>query len=488
MKEINNIYRQFNHGNGEWEQFIKSIKITNIHGWSGQEMRFDYPVVAVVGENGIGKSTFLKAAVCAYQNKNSKDFYPSKMFMSTQWDADALAGATIEYEVRLGKTSRNLRWKKTKGWGFSPKKGKPERNVYFLDISRTVPLDATAGYAKIAMTANEEVGSGHILNDENIQELSYILGQNYIKARFIGTDIDVNREVGLLTKNYGEISQFHQGAGEDTMLDLFKLTQDIPRQSLLVIDEVENSLHPQAQRRFIRYLLKLSRKRKIQVILSTHSPFVLEELPPEARVMLVRLSDRKEIIYGISSQYALSTIDEQEHPEVYVHLEDDESVAFFWELLKKDGSKYNEYVKKISTKPVGSASVVGALNRLAVQGKLPYKSISVVDGDKRDEYPDCISLPGEQPPEKMIFEDLKAINWNKLDERFGVGAGILFQYLEEAMLLPNCHDWTTEVGNRVKKSKSTVWDIMIEEWCKQCLDDSIVQQFISNINDCVISE
>lgn len=228
----------------------------------GQDMKFNYPVVAVVGENGIGKSTFLKAAVCAYQNANGKNFYPSKMFMSTHWDENALNGAVIEYTVRLGDKDENLKWKKTKDWGFAPKKNKPSRKVYFLDISRTLPLDATAGYAKIAMTANEEAGNGQALNDNSIKELSYVLGQNYTNARFIGTNIDIHREVGLLTKDCGEISQFHQGAGEDAILDLFKLLQDIPNQSLLVIDEVENSLHPQAQRRLVKYLLKLARTKK----------------------------------------------------------------------------------------------------------------------------------------------------------------------------------------------------------------------------------
>ena len=483
MGEIETIFRQFDHGNGEWKQFIKTIKITNIHGWSGQEMHFNYPVVAVVGENGIGKSSFLKAAVCAYQNKNGKNFYPSKMFMSTQWDATALSGAMIEYTVRLGDTSKNLRWKKTQDWGFSPKGGKPKRNVYFLDISRTLPLDATAGYAKIAMTSNAEAGNGHNLDEESLRELSYILGQNYANARFVSTNIDAKREVGLLTKNCGEISQFHQGAGEDTILDMFKLIQDMPTQSLLVIDEVENSLHPQAQRRFIHYLLKLSRIKKIQIILSTHSPFVLEELPPQARIMLVRLSDRKDIVYGVSSQYALSTIDEQEHPELYVHLEDEEAVIFFWELLKKEPSRYDEYLKKITAKAVGSCSVVGTLNTLAKQGKLPYKSISIVDGDKKEEYPECLSLPGTNAPEKMVFKDLKDLNWNKLDERFGIGAGSLFQYLDEAMLIPDHHEWTTYVGNKVKKSKNTVWSIMVEEWCKQCLETEVADHFIESIND-----
>lgn len=483
MGEIENLFRQFNHGDGEWKQFIKSIKITNIHGWTGQEMQFDFPVVAVVGENGIGKSTFLKAAICAYNNQAGKSFYPSKMFMSTQWDELALSGASIEYTVRLGDSYRNLKWKKTQDWGFSPKGKKPKRNTYFLDISRTLPLDATAGYAKIAMTANAEAGNGYTLNENSLRDLSFVLGQEYINARFTGTDINVNREVGLLTKNYGEISQFHQGAGEDTMLDFFKLLQEIPTYSLLVIDEVENSLHPQAQRRLVRYLLKLARTKKLQIILSTHSPFVLEELPLQARIMLVKLSDHKEIVYGVSSQYALSTIDEVEHPEVYVHLEDDEAIIFFWEILKKDTARYDEYTKKISAKAVGSCSVVGTLNELAMQNKLPYKSISIVDGDKREEYPRCISLPGTKAPERMIFEDLKALNWNRLDERFGIGAGTLFQYLDDATLLPDHHEWTTYVGNKIKRSKSSVWSIMVEEWCKQCLDSGAEEQFITNISN-----
>lgn len=479
MGEIQEIMRQFNQGQGEWKLFLKSVKISNIHGWYNQEILFNFPVVAIVGENGIGKSTFLKAAVCAYDNKNGKNFYPSKMFVNTQWDLSGIAGATIEYKIRQGNEDRELRWRKTNDWGYKPKGKKPKRNVYFLDISRTLPLDATAGYAKIAQLANMESDHEVLLNDESIENLSYVLGQSYSHARFIGAN--VSREVGLLTKEYGEISQFHQGAGEDSMLDMFKLLQDIPEQSLLVIDEVENSLHPQAQRRFVRYLLKLSRVRKLQIIMSTHSPFILEELPDIGRVMLVRLSDRKDVIYGVSSEFALSTIDDKLHPELFVYLEDEEAVSLFWEILKRDNSKYDMFCKKISTKYVGSCSVVDTLDRLGKDNKLPYKSLAIIDGDKKITYPNCLSLPGNVAPERRVFQDLKNLNWNKLDDRFGIGAGTLFKYLDDAMLITDHHKWTTYVGDNIKRSKDYVWDIMIEEWNKQCLSDEMASDFIQKV-------
>lgn len=468
-------------GKGEWKQFLNSVTISNIHGWHGQEMLFQFPVVAVVGSNGLGKSTFLKAAACAYDNTAGNNFYPSKMYMSTHWDADALNDASIEYEVRLGNDTRDLKWKKTKAWGFSPKRNKPKRNVYFLDISRTLPLDATAGYAKIALSALNEKGEDTVLTDENKSQLSYILDQDYIQARFTGTDIDSKKEVGLLTKEEGEFSQFHQGAGEDTLLDMFKLFQNIPNFSLLIIDEVENSLHPQAQRRFVKYLLELSRQKRIQIILSTHSPFVLEELPPIARIMLLQSQSEKEILYEVSTDFALSTIDDFNHPDMYAYLEDDESCMLFWAIIKNSEYDYLELSKRITTKSVGAGSLVNQLNLLLERDCLPIKGIAIIDGDLSNEYPDCLSLPIDGSPEKQVFKDLKELNWNNLDNRFGVGAGLLFDVLDKALRIPNHHEWTTKVGDSVKMAKSAVWEILISEWCKQVLGQEKCNMFAKMI-------
>lgn len=483
MSDISELRRQF--GEGHWKKFIKSIKINNLHGWNGQTINFNFPICAIVGENGIGKSTFVKAAACAYQNMGMQTFYPSKMFVKTQWDSQSIENAYIEYNILEGNNTRSTHWKKTNDWGFTPKKNKPKRKVYFLDVSRTLPLDATAGYAKIAKQSAAE--SANIeLNEESISALSYVMGKNYSAARFANTEIDSTKDVGILTNSFGDVSQFHQGAGEDATLDLFKILQEIPEQSLLLIDEVEASLHPMAQRRLIKYLIKLARVKKLQIILSTHSAYVLEEIPEEGRIMLIQLQDRKDILYNVSTKFALSEIDDKIHPELFVFVEDDEAVTLVNQIIKMTDTS-NTMLSRVSVKAIGSYTVVNTVGQLLKEGKLPYKGIAIVDGDKFEECKhNCLGLPGEIAPEKYIFEELKAINWNNLDSRFGMGAGSLFKIFEQAMLIPDHHKWTEYIGDQIKYSKDTVWLVMVEEWCKQCLcvedRENLFNQIINAMN------
>ena len=162
-------------------------------------------------------------------------------------------------------------------------------------------------------------------------------------------------------------------------------------------------------------------------------------------------------------------------------MEDEEAVILFWEILKYAKEQYKDLIKRVATQVAGSCDVVNTLEGLAKKNRLPNNSMAIIDGDKRGDYPDCPSLPGDRAPERMVFEDFKKINWDRLDERFGIGAGTLYQILDDAVLLPNHHEWTTYVGDKTKKSRHTVWQIMVEEWCRQCMDEEIAEQFVEQV-------
>ena len=90
----------------------------------------------------------------------------------------------------------------------------------------------------------------------------------------------------------------------------------------ILIDEIETSLHPRVQRRLIRDLADIARLQDIQVVLTTHSPYVLEELPNEARVYIIDGIGGKQIITGVSPEFAMTKMDESIHPEIDVYVED----------------------------------------------------------------------------------------------------------------------------------------------------------------------
>jgi hypothetical protein len=192
-----------------------------------------------------------------------------------------------------------------------------------------------------------------------------------------------------------------------------------------------------------------------------------------------------EVIYGASPEFSLSNLDENVHPEGHVYVEDREAQIFLREIIASSREE-EDLILRIDIIPVGASNVVHIMSDLAARGKLPTKSIAVSDGDQRTA--DCLSLPGERAPERVVFEGLRNAEWPNLSERFGVEAVRLLTYLEDAMLDPEPHNWTEKVGNRVIKSKTTVWEILTNQWCKSCLKTEDRDYLISRIKEKILSE
>lgn len=75
------------------------------------------------------------------------------------------------------------------------------------------------------------------------------------------------------------------GASQGTLIVLALLTilHRIPRPDLLLLDDFDHALHPRAQMelvRMIRSLLTLREFKDVQIVATTHSPYVLDELEP----------------------------------------------------------------------------------------------------------------------------------------------------------------------------------------------------------------
>jgi predicted ATP-dependent endonuclease of OLD family len=93
-----------------WPLRLDAIEIKGVRGWTGQRIEFRFPITAIVGENGVGKSTVLQCAAAVYAPDSSDGFYASDFFPETAWDS--LQGVELRAmlrraePVKLGETLR----------------------------------------------------------------------------------------------------------------------------------------------------------------------------------------------------------------------------------------------------------------------------------------------------------------------------------------------------------------------------------------------
>ena len=76
-------------------------------------------------------------------------------------------------------------------------------------------------------------------------------------------------------------------SGERAVLRISKDISRLPG-ALVLIDEVEAGLHPYTQQQTMLELQRIALRQKLQIVVASHSPVVLDSVPPEARIFLDR--------------------------------------------------------------------------------------------------------------------------------------------------------------------------------------------------------
>jgi len=457
----------------DWPKRLEWIELTNLRGWKGQRVDFDFPIVALVGENGAGKSTILQAAAAVYRSEVGRDTYASDFFPDTPFER--VTQAKIRFSFRQGQDTQERTVRKpTQRWRGNPQR--PRRHVEYVDLRRSQPVGARSGYAKLLKRGVKE-GSHSAFSDDKLERLNDILGKDYVSAGISVTNVDTKNSVPVLVDNAARFSGFHQGAGEITAAEL--LASDFQKTGLVLIDEIETSLHPRAQRRLMRDLATVARKMDLQIVMTTHSPYILAELPSEARLYIMEGADGKDIVKGVSPDFAMSQMDEEHHPECDIYVEDERAATLVSELII---SHKRDTRKRACIIPYGAASVGKSLGMMASQGRFPRPSVVFLDGDQTNA-PGCILLPGGDAPERVVFEGLRNMAWPEIYSRVGRGPSETIDALERAMTASNHKEWVQRAADALVVGGDILWQALAASWAASCVTEKEKENVIQPVVD-----
>ena len=314
----------------------------------GSKIDFKFPLTVLVGENGCGKSSVLQALenVSAGKSLSQRWFSTSvdpipdnarPCFWYSYYNAEA--GRTVQIlNTRIKKKFKDgsenpdywepsrpvakygmelfdEKYANTPGATGSRWNG-TKRKVEYIDFREEISAFDKYFYFGIEphkKTKQEYIRQrsknlkkaidGKLKNDllrsivnlvpEEVSILSDILDKQYQSVKIIehkfyskwGTSVYFSQGVGDASFS-GKYSEAFAGSGESAVAKLVHKIFSAQEGTLLLLDEPEVSLHPGAQKRLLNYILENVRDKGLQVVISTHSPAIVEELPPEAIVVM----------------------------------------------------------------------------------------------------------------------------------------------------------------------------------------------------------
>ena len=462
--------------------FLSEIRLTGLRGLDGLRVIFDYPVSVVAGGNASGKSTVLFAAACAYRVPGAgvRDFVPSTLFPDYRAKVggrrDERSEVVMDFEYSTPDGLRSMRWRRYKSWNrsFFGRKGaeQPQRRVCLPKVRGALAMSHLASPPKeTALTPWQSE-----------------FAQRMFPFRY--------SEAGA------QYSELHMAAGERAILRLSKEIAHL-EDGLVLIDEVEAGLHPWVQQLLMLQLQKLALQNNLQVIVTSHSPIVLNAVPEAGRIFLERNETGNVSVVSAYRDIVQDALYGRPAHTLNVLCEDEVAEALLRGVFGHIASKERFGPESIKVgRDTGAGEFPGHARAFRKFGQID-NVIFVLDGDRRDsddarkirdaagrDVP-VFFLPGRDGPEAWA--------WNRLRDgddgnaaALGIDASDLARRIRR---IDSIHNNTSGGPSEVAKYKmNALAELLsrnVSDLCRAFMavevqrDDSEVQPLLRDLTDAV---
>jgi ABC-type lipoprotein export system ATPase subunit len=382
-------------------------------------IRLNGELYIIVGNNGIGKSTLLI----------SLGHLTKQTFLQGEFKGDAFNKSKITYTFN---NTEKFEWKKfnqkSKKMAWTSQNGTMPRidGIFESGIvsgSRFEHLEFKKDV--LEQVENNKIKGNFKQDKESIEfireNLSYIINGEDRDNRYESLFIDEvyiersgKREIIYFYKDFNKkiISEYSFSTGEYFVLALLKLINNKrkSKKSLIIIDELDISLHPLAQNRLMERINQFRKEFNITFIVATHSLQIIQNSNAENLYLFENINGHVTISNPIYPAYITKSLYKHSYYDKIILVEDELAKRFIERFIDKldNEFKYRLYYTII---PIGGWKQVLDIFRNKDKYYPNTDVIAIFDKDiqhylKSYQNEDILFIPVEENIEKYTVKNL----------------------------------------------------------------------------------
>ena len=367
--------------------YLKSVDIGDgkpLRGVSKSQLDFEFPITVLCGPNGTGKTTFMALSVLAFHDDEAltlshwpRGYYDFSYFFGFSEKEKHEKGILIGWKYTDGSEDRfekgQQRWIRYKKNGGKPRR--PTRGAEFVGLSRIIPAFERKGYNRALSNARRHKPSAN--KQDLAQYLATVLARPYKQI----ISYRAKTSSGSYIRNdYNHThTSFNAGAGEECLTYILDTLLSAKEGSFIAIEEIEIGLHPSVMDRLVDVILEIACNRKLQILITTHSPDFLRCCPKESLIQAERAESIITFTHMPHVENAIRCLSGKSSVNLYVLCEDEESASLIELCVPK---KFRHIVH---IKGYGSKSELISKAK-AVQMATDQKVLIIWDGDTESKY------------------------------------------------------------------------------------------------------
>ena len=355
-------------------QTLDSITIHNLKHIRDLDLDFKGKgVTGIFGVNGCGKSSILHVLACFYRSLNagSENNYFTRFFKRV--GDDAWKDSKITAVFTIEGVQKTIVYKKGDDRWEPRMSNKPKRDTYYIGIDSCVPAIEKEPLTRTSfhMTNRQSIDN----HDSVIATFSNIMCREYENAE---------REA-FLKKHYTRVrlhnastyTSLSMGAGEQRLLYIIELFYHAPEFSLILVDELDLTLHTLALQRLVSFIVRIAEEKHLQVVFTSHREELTRREDINVRHIWQPANVEESFCLNHTTPACICRLTGVMEKQFEVYVEDTLASNIVKEVLNDAGIL--SFTKVIIYGDAGNAFSIAA--GLELQGQVDNNKLILLDGD-----------------------------------------------------------------------------------------------------------